>query len=60
MDNKKAYAIVSQSWIVDGLKMDKIPDKFIKLIMEAMKNWKVELTARGKTLAEMKIHWGIF
>ena len=28
--------------------------------MEAMKNWKVKLTARGKTCAEMKILRGIF
>ena len=28
--------------------------------MEAVKNWKVKLTAGGKTLAEVKIQRGIF
>ena len=36
------------------LKMYKISDKVIKFIMEAMKKCKVELTAGGKTLAEVK------
>ena len=35
--------------------MYKIYDNVFKFIMEAVKNWEVELTARGKTLAEVKI-----
>ena len=50
---KKAYDIVPQTWIIECLKMYKISDKFINFIMKAIKNWKVELTARGKTLAEV-------
>ena len=34
--------------------------RIIRLIKETMKNWKVELTAGGKTLAEVKIKRGIF
>ena len=60
IDNKKAYNMVPQTWIVDCLKMNQISNKAIKFIMEAMKNWDVELTAEGKTLAEEKIHRGIF
>ena len=41
-------------------KMYKISEKIIKLILEAMKNWKVELTAGEKTFAEEKIQTGIF
>ena len=52
IDYKKAYDMVPQSWIVDCPKMYKTSDKVIKFIMEDMKNWKVELTAGGKTLAE--------
>ena len=37
--------IVPKFWIIDCLKMFKA---VIKFITEAMKNWKVELTAGGK------------
>ena len=37
-----------------------ISDKVIKLIMEAIKNWKVELTVGEKTIAEVKIQRSIF
>ena len=42
-----------QTWIIERLKMYKI---FIKIInfMKAMKSWKVEPTAGGKTSAEVK------
>ena len=40
--------------------MYKIPDEVIKYITEARKNRKVELTAGGKTFAEMKIKRRIF
>ena len=40
--------------------MYKISDEVIKFIEENMKNWRVELTARGKRLAEVKIRRGIF
>ena len=49
--NKKAYDMVSQTWIIECLKIYKISDKFINFIMEAMKNWKMELTTGEKTLA---------
>ena len=52
--------MVSQSWIIKCLKMYQISDKVIKFIMETIKNWQVELTAGGTTLAEMKIQRGIF
>ena len=48
IDYKKAYDMVLQSWIIDCLKIYEIPDKVITFITEAMKNWKVELTAREK------------
>ena len=40
--------------------MSKKSYKVIKFITETMKNWKVELRAWGKTLAELKIQRGIF
>ena len=41
-------------------KMYKISGKVTKFITDAMENWKVELTAKRKTLAEVKIQRAIF
>ena len=41
--------------MIDCLEMQKISDKVIKYIKETMKNWRVELTAGGKTLTKSKI-----
>ena len=59
-DYKKAYDIVPQRWIIDCFKMYKIPDDIIKFIEETMKNCRVEITAGGKRLAEVKIRRCIF
>ena len=40
--------------------MPKISDKIIKFIKETMKNWRVELTAGGKSLAVVKMQRSIF
>ena len=40
--------------------MYKISGKVMKFINNTMENWKVELTARRKTLAVVKIQRGIF
>ena len=60
INHKKAYDMVQQSWIIDYLKMYKIYNKVIKFIKETMKNWRVELTVGGKSLAKVKIQRGIF
>ena len=60
IDYKKAYDIVPQSWIINCLKMYKISHEIINFIEKSMKNWRIELTARGKSLAETKIQRGIF
>ena len=60
IDNKKVYDIFSQSWILHCLKMYKIPDQLVQFIEKTMQNWIVELTAGGKSLAEIKIQRGIF
>ena len=53
---KMAFDLVTWTWII-GLK---IFNKSINFITEAMKNYKVELTAGERTLAEVKIQRGIF
>ena len=60
IDYKKAYDMVPQSWIINYLKMYKISPEVINFIEKNMKNWRVELTAGGKSLAETKIQRGIF
>ena len=59
IDNKNAYDMVPQSRIIDCLKMYKISDEVINFIEKTMKTWRVELTARGKSLAETKIQRSI-
>ena len=60
IDSKKAYNMVPQSWIIDRLKMYKISDEIIKFIEKTMETSRVEMTAEGKKLAEVKIERGIF
>ena len=60
IDNKKAYDMVPQSWIINCLKMCMRSDEFINFIKKAMKTWKVKLTAGGISLAEANIQNGIF
>ena len=60
IDYKKAYDIVAKSWIIHSLKMYKKSDEVIKFIDNTVRNWRVELTAGGKSLTEMKIQRGIF
>ena len=52
--------MVSQSWIIDSPKLYEISDKVIKFIEKATKNWKVDLTAGGKSIVEVEIKRGIF
>ena len=40
--------------------MYKIPDQVVQFIENTMETWRVELTAGGKSLAEVKIQRGIF
>ena len=60
IDYKKAYDMFPQSWIMICLKMYKISNENINVIENTMKNWRVELTAGGKSLAETKIQREIF
>ena len=57
---KKAIDMVPQNWIIDCHKIYKISAEVMKFIEETMKNWREELTAGSKSLAEVKIQRGIF
>ena len=52
--------MILQTLIIECLKIYKISHKIIISHMEDMKNLKVESTAGGKTLAEVKIQREIF
>ena len=52
IDYKKACDMVPQSWIINCLKMYKISHEIINFIEKNMKNWRVELTAGGKSLIQ--------
>ena len=54
IDNKIVYNMVPQNCIINRLKMYKISYDVINFIGKNMKSWRVELTARGRSLAEAK------
>ena len=58
--SKNAPDMILQSWIIYCFKMYKISDEVINFIENTMKNWRVELTAGGKSLSEVKIQRDIF
>ena len=60
IDNKKAYDMVLQNWIIYCLKMCKIYGEVIKFIENTIENWRVELTVGRKSLTEVKIQGGSF
>ena len=61
IDYKKAYDMVPQSRKINCLKMYKISHEVINFIeKKKRKNWKIDLTAGGKSLAKTKIQRGIF
>ena len=60
IDNKKAYDMLPQNWILHCLKMYKISHEVINFIEQTMKTWRVELIAGGRSIAETKIKTGIF
>ena len=60
VDYKRAYDMVPQSWVLHSLKVYKIPDRVVQFIEKKMDTWRVELTAEGKSLTEVKIKRDIF
>ena len=60
IENKKAFDMVPQSWIINCLKMYKISDEVKNFTAKTMKTRRVKLTAEGKSLNETKIQRGIF
>ena len=57
---KMAYDMITQSWIINCLKMYKISHEVINFFKRTMKTWRVELAKGGKSSAEAKIQRHIF
>ena len=60
IEDKKAYNMVPQCWVLHCLKMFKTPNQIVQFIKKTMQTWRVELTAWRQSLAEIKIQRGIF
>ena len=60
IDYKKGYDMLPQRWILHCLKMYKISHEVTNFIEQTMKTWRVDLTAGGRSIAEIKIQSGIF
>ena len=52
-DFKKTYDIVPQNWILNCLRMYKIPDHVVQFIEKTMPTYRVKITAGGKSLAKI-------
>ena len=57
---KRAYDVVSPSWLINCLKMYKISHEVMNFIENTMKTWTLELTAGGGSSVEAKIQRRIF
>ena len=55
ISHRKVNDIGLKKWMKESWKMYQISNKIINFITEAMKNWKVEITAGGKAFEEVKI-----
>ena len=60
IDYKKAYDMVSHSWISECLEMSGIANNVQGFLNNSMKSWKLELNASGEKLGEVDIWRGIF
>ena len=60
MVNKKAYDMIPQTWLIECLTIFKLSKLVINFLTRTIENWRVELTAGGQMLVEIKIQGGIF
>ena len=60
MDYKKAYDMISHSWIVKCLRMVGAAENMVLLLERSMNQWQVELSAGGRTHGLINVRRGIF
>ena len=57
---KKAYDMVSHSWIIECLYLFGVAENIKSLLVNSMENWKVMLCSGNSELGEVEIMGGIF
>ena len=60
IDYRKAYDLVSHSWILEYLDLLSIADNVRSFLEKSMKKWKLLLTSNGSDLCEVDVNRGIF
>ena len=60
IDYRKAYDMISHSWILESLKDLGVHKQISEFLQESMKAWRVELRCGEQILGEVKINTGIF
>ena len=60
IDYKKAYDMVSHSWIMECLDMIGAADAVKCLLGESLKTWRTNLTVNDECLGKVNIRRGIF
>ena len=59
-DYKKAYDMVSCSWLKETLKMVAVADNIRRLLGQSIHNWKTVFESNGDTLSEVSMERRIF
>ena len=60
IDYKKAYDMVSRSWIIECLDLFGIAENIKSLLVNSMEKWKVMLCSGNSELGKVEIKRGIF
>ena len=60
IDYKKAYEIVSNSWIIECLDLFGVAANIKSLLVNSMEKWKVTLCSENSELGEVEIKHGTF
>ena len=60
IDYRKAYDMVTHTWIHECLEMYKVDEKMRHMMRNSMKTWRTVLECNGRGLEEINIRRGIF
>ena len=60
IDYRKAYDMVTHTWIHECLEMYKVDEKMRHMMRNSMKTWRTVLECNGSKLGEVNIRRGIF
>ena len=60
VDYKKAYDMVSHSWILERLELVQVSDNILKIVKKSLADWQTKLTSCRESLVKVNIRKGIF